>query len=213
MCHTDYKYRVHLLDLDDEIMEHVVSSYEVFPFRYQRVFLETLTPESEKCAFCGKPLNKKYECDCEGYRQVRAWLKTHYANSSIEIVQYEVADISASGNYCHSFLVDDDRFELIYPEKVKVEDFDYCTRIADKKSAGIIMLSRAWEKDGHICFFTHREGHIGVYKVCVDKTDLDFTPVYHVKLHASKFTYEVIINCELTPDVLISRIMAIELPA
>lgn len=206
----EMKYNVHLLHLDAEIMEDEIKDKQVFPFHYSEVVLETFIPKTE-CIFCGKSLDKK-ECSCAEYQKVMDWINKRYTHSSIKITEYEVAIVSTGKNYCHRIIVDDDRFELVEPMTVKVDDFDYCTRIHDDKSDGDIMLSRAWEEKGVICFFTHREGHPGVHFVRINKSDMFCYPVYHIKWKAGKATYEMNIERQLTPDDLIQQLSAVRLP-
>lgn len=211
MNRRSFKYNVHLSDYGAEVMENVITDKQVFPFHYQNVVLETFAPKNA-CIFCGEPLDKK-GCSCAEYKKVMDWINKRYTHSSIEIMEYEVVIVSASSSYCHRTLVDDDRFELANPMKVKVDDFDYCTRIHDEKPDGDIMLSQAWEQDDSVCFFTHREGLPGVHLVRIEMSDLNSYPVYHIKWKAGKATYEMDVEHRLTPDDLIQQLSAVRLPA
>lgn len=205
----NFKYQVNLLNYHPE--EMLFGGATVFPYGYQEVEFRTLN-EGDKCVFCGEPQMRE-RCTCPDYQRVLKYVRQRYADSKITISRSEIFQVSASSNYCHCRPVEFDPHQVATPMTVKVEDFDFCTRIDDNKKEGMIMLSRAWHQLDQICFFARREGRPRIHLVVVDRSDIDLHyPVYHVEWITNRSRYKMDIEKVITPDIIIQNLSAVRLP-
>lgn len=128
--------------------------------------------------FCSKSVEfSQSACaGCPANAAARHPIDINNEGPNLEINTIERAEISISESDYRLSLVDDSRVELVEEIDVKVDYFDFCTRISDDNAFGEIMLARGFEEQGNLCFFVHREGYWGVFKIRVPLAKLQFLP-------------------------------------